>query len=970
MHFARAHALACSIAILTALLWGTDPALPQTDATPSWLSASPHAPGFGLAAVTGVDRGAEPFETSPADGHPDVIVVGATPGGIAAAVSAARAGSRVLLVAESDHLGGMMSSGLGRTDVGNPNAVGGLAREFLDRIHRFYRDTYGDGSAQVADCASGTHFEPRVAEAVFERMTGETARLTVRRGLRLASVEVRGRCISAIQVVDVRTGWPEWLRADQYVDATYEGDLLALAGVSYVVGREGRGDYGEEHAGHLYWDPESRSVAPGGTGEGDGRVQAYNFRVCLTVDPGNRVAIERPADYSRSCYAVLSRAIRQGRVRSLSDVLSLARLPNGKFDANNQPTAWLSSDLAEGSAAYPDAGPEKRERIADAHRRHLLGLLYFLQNDLSVPASLRADARRYGLPRDEFTDTQHFPRQLYVREARRMRGRRVFTENDARPVPGHDRPPIQADSIGVGSYALDSHATSAWDPSRPDLVEGFFYLGSITRPYQIPYGTLLPREFDNLLVSVCVSATHVGYGSLRMEPTYMVMGQAAGVAAHLAATLGVGAGEVPVGRLQDALVLGGQVLTAFSDTRCATANDRAMQVLGTRGVFDGYAAEPEAPATRAVAAQWCASAFAGLAGAPKARKTAEPACPDVAEDHQAAEAVELLAARGAIRAGEPFRGDEPISRDEAERWVSALLGPVSKEPARRVDRSSVSRGEFSVVLYAALREGRRAPPPAREAPQGSPGGTQTASPAPAGPASAVALVVTCLAALGGGASGRVKDWRARDVLIRGLYVITDGSRPGRGHVEIAEAAAEGGASLIQLRDKEASRPEVRRWARRLKDVVPSQVPVLVNDFPEVAAEAGADGAHIGSEDMPVSEARRILGADLLLGVSVHDEEEARRAEAEGADYLGVGAVFPTATKLDIEHRGLAQIGRIRQVSSLPIVAIGGIHAGNIAQVARAGAAAAAVISAVSAAADMVAAVRELVASFEEGDLPP
>jgi len=943
MRFVRRHALACSFAILATLLWGTDPALPQTGSVPSWLSASRPAPAFGLAALAGIDAACEPFEAPPNDGYPDVIVVGATPGGIAAAISAARAGSRVLLLTESEHLGGMMSSGLGRTDVGDPNAVGGVAREYLDRVYRFYRDTYGDGSPQVTDCASGTHFEPRVAEALFERMVGETARLTVRRGLRLASVEVLGRRISAIRVIDLRTGWPEWLRADQYVDATYEGDLLALAGVSYVVGREGRDDFGEEHAGHIYWDPERWAVAPGGTGEGDRRVQAYNFRVCLTTDPANRVAIERPVGYDPSRYAVLVRAIRSGRVRRLSDVLSLARLPNGKFDANNQPAAWLSSDLAEGSERYPEAGPEERAQIVEAHRRHLLGLLYFLQDDASVPASLQADARQYGLPRDEFTDARHFPRQLYVREARRMRGRRVFTENDARAAPGQDRPPVQADSIGVGSYALDSHATSAWDASHPNLVEGFFYLGGITRPYEIPYGTLLPREVDNLLVSVCVSATHVGYSSLRMEPTYMVMGQAAGVAAHLAAALRVGAAEVPIGRLQETLAQGGQVLTASSGVSRATGSDRAVQTPGTRRGFSRYTAEPKALA---------------------------PTCPDIPTRHPAPAGVDAVAARGMIRTGGPRHGEEPVSAQRVTPPKAAPRGSVAAEWADQAAGVPARSGDRCSPSHAAQRDGPARTRRAREGPRGDPDAARGLPAAPDGSVPGLVLVVACLAILGGAAGGSMKVWRPRDVVIRGLYVITDRPRPGRGHVEIAEAAVLGGASLIQLRDKGASRPEIHRWARRLKDVVPSEVPVLVNDFPDVAVEAGADGAHVGAEDMPVGEARSILGDNLLLGVSVHNEEEARRAEAEGADYLGVGAVFPTATKVDIEHRGLAQIGRIQQASSLPIVAIGGIHAGNIAQVARAGAAAAAVISAISAAADMVAAVRELVALFGEGDLPP
>jgi len=605
-------------------------------------------------------------------GEFDVVVVGGTPGGIGAAVAAAREGSSVALVVAAEHLGGMMSGGLGRTDFGRSSAVGGIAREFIEDVARFYLDIYGEDSPQVRASAGGFYFEPGVSEAMFNRLVADLPAIHVYFGHRLVDVVKTGSRIGAVHVQGPAAPKPIELDADAFVDATYEGDLLAQAGAPYVVGREGRGEFGEEYAGRIYWDLTTHELLPGSSGEGDSRVQAYNYRLCLTNNPANRVPIPEPASYDPARYALLAQCIREKPVPAVNLVVDFGPLPNSKFDINNHPFSWMSSDDVEQNADYPEADPETRERIAAEHRDYILGLLYFIQHDPSVPKGIRDEAGQYGLARDEFPDNGHFPYQLYVREARRMRGAYVFTEHDARPAPASTRPSLHRDSIATGAYAMDSHATRKWDPQWPNAHEGFFYLGGGTQPYQIPYRVLLPGNVDNLLVCVCVSATHIGYGTLRMEPVYMAMGEAAGMAAHFVAGLRVRASNVPIGLLQDKLLARGQLVSVFDDVLARDLNERAVQLVGTRYTFPSLQAEPSGPTTRAEAARWSLLLLQDVApGRAAELSPADPRFEDVSQVHPGYDAVEALVQLGLLPPGGRFRGDQPVSRSDAFRWLVA-----------------------------------------------------------------------------------------------------------------------------------------------------------------------------------------------------------------------------------------------------------------------------------------------------------
>ena len=541
----------------------------------------------------------------------DVLVVGATPCGISAAIAAARSGSDVILTEMKDHMGGMMSNGLGKTDIGPRNTIGGIFGEFIDNVYAHYVDTYGPDSAQVRACSRGYYFEPSVAERTLNRMVKAEKRIKLRYHYRPDGVLMYRDRIHGVDFTDTRHKKRMQIRAGVVIDATYEGDVAAMAGVPYRVGRESREEFGEPIAGVLYMDHYTRMLLPGTTGEGDERVQAYNFRLCLTRNLKNRVMPKKPENYNRDEYLQVLESVEAGRIRTVQDVLNIEPLPNGKSDTNNMPRSLISTDLPEENYDYPEASYEEREKIVKRHRDYILGLLYFLQNDPDMPDELRAECAEWGFAKDEYRDNDHFPRQIYVREARRFWGLYTFSMHDAMLAPGMLRTPIHFDSIACGGYAMDSHATRKREPGH-DVMEGFYYLGGMTQPYQIPYRVMVPQNIDALLVPGAASGTHIGFGTLRMEPVWMGVGQAAGTAAHLARRLYVEPREVPVNRLQSWLVTKGQILTAFSDIQGPTelVSEQvweAMQFYGTRGFFDSYDAKPLEPITRGTAARWLMS---------------------------------------------------------------------------------------------------------------------------------------------------------------------------------------------------------------------------------------------------------------------------------------------------------------------------------------------------------------------------
>ena len=483
----------------------------------------------------------------------DVVVYGGTAGGVVGAVAAAREGARVALLEPCDHLGGMVSGGLGLADAGNRQVVGGCSREFFERAGKKY------------GVPIQWRLEPHVAEAIFNEMV-EEAGVAVFYRHRLCEREGVKKQGARIATIKLENGAE--FAAKVFVDATYEGDLMAKSGVSYTWGRESRDQYGEDLAGvrprgtfdqftvqipahdeqGRRW-PEVSYKPRAALGSADKKTMAYNFRLCMTQVPGNRVPFPRPKRYDPRRYALLARMLAEidkvkrrvandqakssglpavmRRPWSIRDVVTPNEIPNGKTDTNGHGGFYI--DYVGGNENYPDADYKTRARIWQDHVDYVQGLLYFIQHDPQSPQALREDAAKWGLCKDEFVDNNHWPHQLYIREARRMVGDYVMTQKD---VQGENTKP---DVIGMGSFHIDSHSIQRII-NKAGFVEneGGFMVG--TQPYQIPYRVLLPKreEATNLLVPICLSASHVAYSTLRMEPVYMIMGQASGLAAKMA----------------------------------------------------------------------------------------------------------------------------------------------------------------------------------------------------------------------------------------------------------------------------------------------------------------------------------------------------------------------------------------------------------------------------------------------------
>ena len=520
--------------------------------------------------ASGVQRG------DPRGGTFDVVVYGGTAGGVITAVAAAREGLEAALVEPDTYLGGMVSGGLGWTDYGRREVIGGYSLEFFERVGKKYGRPVE------------WHFEPHVAEEVFREMTQE-AGVAVYCGHRLRErngVSKRGTRITAIAMENGAK-----FAARVFADATYEGDLMAQAGVSYTWGREGTGEYAEslagvrdrtpkhqftvqispyDAAGKLLPEVSPKKKAP--SGSPDRKVQAYNFRVCMTKAPENRVLFPQPAGYDAGRFALLARMLQEmDKVKrganqrwTAADVMKPDPLPNGKTDTNNN--GAFSTDYIGGSYDYPNGSYATRGRIWHAHKAYVQGFLYFLQNDPQVPRELHDEMAQWGLCRDEFTDTGNWPRQLYVREARRMIGMYVMSQKDIQSEL------TKRDAIGMGSYNSDSH-----NVQRIVNAEGFVEnegdMQVPVTPYQIPYRVMLPKRADaiNLLVPVCFSATHVAYSTLRMEPQYMIIGHAAGVAANLAIKADVAVQDVASRELTTLL----KIQRAVLELPAATPVDRA-----------------------------------------------------------------------------------------------------------------------------------------------------------------------------------------------------------------------------------------------------------------------------------------------------------------------------------------------------------------------------------------------------------
>lgn len=517
----------------------------------------------------------------------DIIVYGGTSAAVVAAVQAAKMNKSVIVVSPDIHLGGLSSGGLGYTDAGNTGSIGGLSREFYHRVYNEYQkaETWkwqpkesfinkGQGTKAMdhADQTMWT-FEPRIAEKVFDEWVKETGIRVYRDEWldREAGVELKdGRIIS------VKTLSGKKFTGKVFIDATYEGDLMAAAGVSYHVGREANSVYGEKWNGiqtgvlhHKHWfasdispytipgDPSSgvlpgiSTAHPGTKGEGDNKIQAYCFRMCLTYDENNRVPFPRPADYDSTRYELLVRLYAAGWRETFE---KFDTIPNKKTDTNNH--GPFSTDNIGMNYDYPEASYERRKEIVGEHESYQKGLMYFIANDPRIPKDVQEEFNKWGLPKDEFTDNNNWPHQLYIREARRMVGEFVMTEHE---VLGEKE---VSDPVGMGSYTLDSHNAQRYI-KEDGYIQNEGDIGvHAPGPYKISYRSLLPRreEAQNLLVPVCLSSSHIAFGSIRMEPVFMILGQSAATAASIAIDKGTALQELDYTVLRQQLEKDGQRL--------------------------------------------------------------------------------------------------------------------------------------------------------------------------------------------------------------------------------------------------------------------------------------------------------------------------------------------------------------------------------------------------------------------------
>ncbi|MDG1276685.1 MAG: FAD-dependent oxidoreductase [Algoriphagus sp.] len=518
----------------------------------------------------------------------DIIIYGGTSAAITAAVQAKKLGKSVIVVSPDQHLGGLSSGGLGFTDTGNKSVIGGLAREFYHRVYLHYqtdsawkwqkREEYGN-KGQGTPAMDGENrtmwiFEPHVAEGIFEDFVAENSILVMRDEWldRTTGVRKEDGRIKSIKTLSGKV-----FEGKVFIDATYEGDLMAAAEVSYHVGRESNATYGETWNGvqigvyqHRHYFkkpvsayqipgdptsgllPEISSKPPGVNGQGDTRIQAYTFRLAMSKNPANRVPFEKPENYDPARYELLARVYETGWDETFD---KFDPIPNLKTDTNNH--GPFSTDYIGKNYEYPEASYSEREAIIKDHEIYQKGLLYFLSHDPQVPQKVRDKMAQWGLAKDEFKDNGNWPHQIYVREARRMIGGYVMTEHD---VLGDKEVP---QPIGMGSYSLDSHNVQRF-VTEDGMVQNEGDIGVHPKnPYSISYGTLIPKksECENLLVPVCVSSSHTAFGSIRMEPVFMILGQSAAAAAVLAIDGGLSVQDISYPKLESILLQENQILS-------------------------------------------------------------------------------------------------------------------------------------------------------------------------------------------------------------------------------------------------------------------------------------------------------------------------------------------------------------------------------------------------------------------------
>lgn len=518
----------------------------------------------------------------------DLIIYGGTSAAITAAIEAKNSGLSVIVISPDKHIGGLSSGGLGFTDTGIKEVIGGLAREFYHQVYLHYdksdawiwqmKSEYGNKGQGTPAVDGGNRtmwiFEPHVAELIFEKWIKD-------KDIQVLRDEWLDRSNSGVvknngKIVSIKTLSGKVFKGKMFIDATYEGDLMAASNVSYHVGRESKEVYGEKwngvqlgvyHHGHWFQSQIDPYITPGDKnsgllygissqpagklGDGDNKLQAFCFRMCLTNHNPNRVAFQKPLNYNPSNYELLARVYDSGWRETFD---KFDPIPNKKTDTNNH--GPFSTDFIGMNYDYPEASYERRKEIIQAHQDYQQGLFYFMANDSRMPADVRSEFAKWGLAKDEFIDNNNWPHQLYIRESRRMIGQYVMTEHDTFSETK------MLNSIGMGSYSLDSHNVQRF-VTEDGFVQNEGDVGVHPKtPYQISYGSIVPKENEcsNLLVPVCLSSSHIAFGSIRMEPVFMILGQSAAAAATLAIKDNIAVQKVDYVALKNILNERGQVL--------------------------------------------------------------------------------------------------------------------------------------------------------------------------------------------------------------------------------------------------------------------------------------------------------------------------------------------------------------------------------------------------------------------------
>lgn len=548
------------------------------------------------------------WDALPKEAKYDVLVIGATASGTAAAITAARSGLTVALVEPTNRLGGMSVMGLGAADTANPLYINGMFREFSERIWSFYNVQPGY-----------LKFEPRIANAIIKKMVCEQPRISVFMKSTAVGPIMNGNRICGAEISD-QFGKRAKLYAAVTIDATDTADIAAAAGAPWRAGREAR-SAAEPHAGVIYFDDRTQIILPGSTGAADSKMQSYEY-LMVWKDYGEKgaPAVEKPKGYSPDTYAPSPEWKQTWNVTSGS-------LPNNKYEINTHP---FGGDWPGINHDYPTANQQRRTEIDNQYRDRALGYLYFIQNERGH--------KNLGLADDEFLDSGNFPPGLYIREARRVMGEHIMAENEVTFA----RTFHQANSIGLAAYPMDSHAMEDLkDPTRKDKGEGEMWLSAVTTWSQIPYGVIVPQKIEGLLVTNAVSATHVAFGTLRMEPVRMSCGQAAAEAAYFAITRNMSLRSVRPAWVQDRILSQKAYINWNSDVNAQTRHFKAINFLGARGVMQEEPYKPQENLTQ----QQAADALSRLIQLEGGKMEANPVA-----DGQA---------------------DSPISRGEFARWLVA-----------------------------------------------------------------------------------------------------------------------------------------------------------------------------------------------------------------------------------------------------------------------------------------------------------